>query len=322
MRHAHPCAVCGRHATPPQVHRKAATVHPVADQPTIEASVFMVRVREQSAAAGSSSNAPSSPEEHKWQLVQLAPDAWLWPDEPLEATRVSKVRALGSPSEPCARPSRASQESTPAPVRPQVAYLEPERVEVPLGVRRVLRDAHARLGGTACGAKQVMVLCPGGPDATLLALKMDRQGRELAFGGPVASIRPTASTVCSFLRQARVAGAALYALCWDSEAIERAGLDPEGPDAVWLELRLWRLEGLAWRQRQQRREVEEEAAMRWRAMRWERRGGAGRHGRRRREPAVVFALGAWGEQRRAVSHDEAVWVQERAVMLGLGTAGG
>ncbi len=78
--------------------------------------------------------------------------------------------------------------------------------------------------------------------------------------------------------------------------------------AVRLEARIWRLEGLAWRQRQQRREEELGGGGRW-----ERRGGAGRRGRRRREPGVVFEVGPWGEARRPLPHEEAMWVLAREI---------
>ncbi len=95
------------------------------------------------------------------------------------------------------------------------------------------------------------------------------------------------------MRQAR-------AVCIDVEAgLQRAGLDPSTAATGRLQAHVWRLEALAWRQRQQLREEG--------VRRWERRGGAGRRGRRRREPGVVFELGPWGEERRALPHEEAAW---------------
>ncbi len=195
----------------------------------------------------------------------------------------------------------------------QVAYLEPERVELPRGVRQAFRDAHARLGGTACGSKHVLLhMSAGMLRPGRLSLAVDQRGRMVApEGGPVF-LRPLASNIGTLLRQARMAGDTMRAACWDVEAVRRAGLRPWSAAALLLEARVWRLEGLAWRQRQQRRRQEEEGGVR---SRWERRGGAGRRGRRRREPGVVFELGPWGEERRPLPHAEAARVVVGATAL-------
>ncbi len=199
-------------------------------------------------------------------------------------------------------------------VCPQVAYLEPLRVTRSLVLRQVLRDAHVRLGGAACGAKDVLVLRSGvgGARAPFFRIELDGAGRVL---GPL--VLPTWESITgSWLHHARAAGQGVSVVCRNVEALQRAGLQPEGRGAVLLDLCAWRLEGLAWRQRQQRRvEVDGDAVTRWRALRWERRGGAGRRGRRRREPGVVFGLGTWGEERRALSHEEAAWALEEEARL-------
>ncbi len=184
-----------------------------------------------------------------------------------------------------------------------MAYLEPARVELPPAVRQVLRDAHVRLGGTACDAKMA-IMRAGEATGRLSTLMLDRQGRLLGGGRAAESSHPAAWTLCSLLRQARTVqqGPLRMALC-DVEAVRRAGLEPGSRAAVLLEAHVWQLEGLAWRQRQQRRRGREEGSLRW-----ERRGVAGRKGRRRRELGVVFELGPWGEERRALSHEEAAGV--------------
>ncbi len=185
---------------------------------------------------------------------------------------------------------------------PQVAYLEPERVEVPLGVRQVLRDAHARLGG----AKHVAFLGSGEPRAgrPITTLKVDQQGRALGTGGALLSPGTLAYTCTSMLRQARTAEARMPMALYDVEALQWVGQEPSITDAFLLEAQVWRLESVAWRQQQQRRRGNMEGGV----VRWERRGAAGRRGRRRREPGVVFELGAWGEERRVLSHEEAARV--------------
>ncbi len=184
-------------------------------------------------------------------------------------------------------------------MRPQVAYLEPERVEMPLAVRLVLRDARARLGG----AQEVLLLRPATPGGPLFVL-LDRHGK-----GPGDA--PMPRSVNTIVRQARLAGQMLYAACRDLGVLQQGGPEPESSAALSLEVHAWRLEGLVWQQRQQRRCREEGGV----GGGWERRGGAGRRGRRRREPGVVFELGAWGEARRAVSHEGAAWVLMEAVRL-------
>ncbi len=167
-----------------------------------------------------------------------------------------------------------------------MAYLEPQRVEMPPAVRRVLRDAHARLGGTACGAKQValMLLSAHGMQAARGHALNCNQAGQVVHGGEAVSGTQVAQIGSFAMRQARMAGEPLYAACRDAEAVQQAGLGPGGEANVHLEARIWRLEGLAWRQRQQRREEEGGGVQ------WERRGGAGRRGRRWREPGVAWCL--------------------------------
>ncbi len=192
-----------------------------------------------------------------------------------------------------------------------MAYLEPEREEVPLGVRQALRDAHARLGGTACGAKEVFWLRgdPAGWSGWCISASVDGSGA-LVDTPP----RLLAHEVSSLLRQARMAGAPLFMACRDAEALLRAGVPGPSSTATFeLEACVWRLEGLGWRQRMEQRRREEEGEG---ARRWERRGAAGRRGRRRREFGVVFELGPWGEACRAASHEEAAWVRLNALYPG------
>ncbi len=173
-----------------------------------------------------------------------------------------------------------------------------------LVVRQVLRDAHARLGGAACGVKHVLVLRSGaGKAPALFGIELDGTGRVV---GPM--VLPAWEWVTSsWLRHARLAGQSVVAICRDAEVAQRAGLPRGSVHVALLEARIWRLGKLAWQQQRQRRG--EEGSGR----RWERRGGAGRRGRRRREPGVVFELGPWGEDRRALSHEEAAWVLEQAL---------
>ncbi len=172
-------------------------------------------------------------------------------------------------------------------------------MEMPPAVRRVLRDAHARLGGTACGSKQAIFVCfpSDGSGAGQLGLLLERDG---ALEGTLPP-RLLASSFSSLLRRGRMAEVApVHVACRDAEAAQRAGLVPGSMANVILERRIWRLEGLVWQQRQQHQQQDEDGRKRW-----ERHGGAGRRGRRRREPGVLFELGPWGEERRALSHWEA-----------------
>ncbi len=176
-------------------------------------------------------------------------------------------------------------------------------MEMPPGVRQVLRDAHARLGGAACGAKRVVFCYPVAAAATMhVPFLLDRHGRGPVQGGIMRRVLGTA------LREARMEGQPMRAVCRDGEAVQLAGLEPGSRSHILLEAHLWRLEGLAWQQRRQRRRGREGGK------RWERRGGAGRRGRRRREPGVVFELSAWGEEAaRALSHEEAAQVLVQAL---------
>ncbi len=187
----------------------------------------------------------------------------------------------------------------------QVAYLEPERVVMPPLVRQVLRDAHAWLGGAACGAKEVTLLSPDQPAGLCLSLVLDKWGDLVGNGVVARPPRLLLPNATCLLRQAHAAGVPLHLSCWDAEAMQRAGVEPLSRVAVLLQARVWWLEGLAWRQQRRERLGG--------GKRWERRGGGGRRGRRRREPGVVFELGAWGEERRAVSHEEAAWVLEQSL---------
>ncbi len=186
----------------------------------------------------------------------------------------------------------------------QVVYLEPLHIHMPRAMQQSLCDAHARLGGTSCGAKEVMFL-PATPifrGASYSAVDLDREG--------ATAMEPAhlARCVDTQLRQARVAGEGpCYVVCRDMEALRRVGLNPEGKAAFERGAHVWRLEGLAWQQRCQQRQRREMGVV------WERRGGAGRRGRRRREPGVVFELGPWGKERRALSHEEAVWFMDTLV---------
>ncbi len=189
---------------------------------------------------------------------------------------------------------------------------------MPAAVRQALSDAHVRLGGAACGEKQVVVL-RADPGGALLPVQLDAAG---ALAAGIA--RSTALEARAMLRQARMAGEPVYA-CWrDAEALRRAGVQPMSNVAQCWEALVWALEGLAWQQQQQRREEEE-----WRRREgptpmtaWERRGGSGRRGRRRREPGVVFELGPHGEWRRALPHHEAVQVLVRLIVSVLATLAG
>ncbi len=197
----------------------------------------------------------------------------------------------------------------------QVAYLRPERVEMPAAVRQVLSDAHVRLGGAACSEKQALVLRADRSGA-VFDLQLDAAGT--LMGGD--STRGVALGMLAVLRQARLAGEPVYACCRDLEALRRRGVQPMSRKAHALEGLVWALEGLAWQQRQQRREEEKEES--WEGptpmTAWERRGGAGRRGRRRREPGVVFELGPHGEWRRALPHCEAVQVLSRLLSVTTG----
>ncbi len=190
----------------------------------------------------------------------------------------------------------------------QVAYLEPEREQTPLGVRQALRDAHVRLGGTACGAKRVIFLSCRGQLGGLTSLMLDQGGGLVSNAGAVAAPGTLARITTSALHDALMARAPALVACRDEEALRRVGVDPW--DVFLVEARIWRLEGLAWRQRRQRRGEREGGGVGW-----EQRGGAGRRGRRRREPGVVFELSAWGEERRALSHEEAAQAVAQAVGL-------
>ncbi len=178
---------------------------------------------------------------------------------------------------------------------------------MPWAARQALRDAHARLGGAACGAKQVAFLCSDHRTGGRQILHLNQEGRLQVPGQPLpvasAPMHVVAYHCNSILHHARVVGKPTHAACRDVEAVQRAGLEAGSPESIRLEVRIWRLEGLAWRQHGQQRREEGRGG----GGRWERRGGCGRRGRRRREPGVVFELGAWGEERRALLHEEAAW---------------
>ncbi len=156
-------------------------------------------------------------------------------------------------------------------------------------VQRVLRDAHARLGGAACGAKHVVLLSSDQPRGWCLTVMLNRRGELVGHGGEEEPHRLLLPNVMCLLRQALMAGVPLHLACWDAEAMEQAG----SGGAVLLQAHVWRLEDLAWRQRRQRRGGEEGGGGRW-----ERRGGAGQRGQRRREPGVwCLRWGPWGARR-------------------------
>ncbi len=169
-------------------------------------------------------------------------------------------------------------------------------MEVPPAVRQVLRDAHTRLGGAACGAKEARFLYRVAAATVHVSLTLDQHGRATAEGGVLRRLLDTA------LRQARMEGQPVLAVCQDVRAVQLAGLEPGSRSHIRLENCVWRLEGLARQQCLQRRRGKEGGVLRW-----ERHGGAGRRGRRRREPSVVFELGPWGQERRALPHEEAAW---------------
>ncbi len=186
----------------------------------------------------------------------------------------------------------------------QVAYLRPERVEMPAAVRQALSDAHVRLGGAACSEKQIVVL-RADRSRIVLPVQLDAAGRVM-----IGNARVMVLDMLGMLRQARMAGSLVYVWCRDAEALQRAGVQPMSGNAYALGALVWQLEGLAWHQRQQRPGEEEEEQRRRREgptpmTAWERRGGVGRRGRRRREPGVVFELGPHGEWRQALPHREA-----------------
>ncbi len=196
-----------------------------------------------------------------------------------------------------------------------MAYLEPERVEMPAGVRRVLSDAHARLGGAAGGTKEVLLLRGGMVPWQQSVLMLDRAGRMVNPAAPLTRMThalKAAQTRLVFgaaLRQARMAGQPLHALCRPA-----GDHQPWAVDACSLEAHVWRLEGLAWQQQRQQRPPPPPPP-RWQARGvWERRGGAGRRGRGRREPGVAFELGAWGEACGAAAHEVAAWLLGLASM--------
>ncbi len=168
---------------------------------------------------------------------------------------------------------------------------------MPPAVQQSLRDAHARLG-----TSQVVLLRPSA-SAMQVGIPLDRSGRAIQEHN-------MARCIALLLRRARLAAETLHVFCRDLEMLRRAGLSETGEEALRAELGIWGLEGLAWRQQQQRRRGSKEDGGRW-----ERRGGAGRRGRRRREPGVVFELGPWGEERRALPHEEAAWVLMESVGL-------
>ncbi len=210
-----------------------------------------------------------------------------------------------------------------------MAYLPPVRYEPASAIQQVLRDAHARLGGTACGSKLVMFLHGGGGGGSaaagppqFLSMPLGRQGARLdaLHSGWAVWERARGRSASSVLRQARLAGRALYAACRDVEAVGRMGLPGPAPadgsrwEGAKLEGRVWALEGLVWQQRQQRQSSERGSACGG----WERRGGAGRRGRRPREPGVAFALDPRGEARRAATHEEAARVLAQAMVAWVG----
>ncbi len=181
----------------------------------------------------------------------------------------------------------------------QVAYLEPMQVKRPLAVRQVLRDAHARLGGAACGAKQALfrTAC-----RSFMPVELDGDGRVMDDSVSVVEF-----SAALMLRHARMASESVVVFCRDLEELRRAGLEPGAWKVSQCELRVWWLEGLAWQQWKQGQEEVGGGRVRWERRgggRWERRGASGRRGRRRREPGVVFELGPWGEERRALPHWE------------------
>ncbi len=177
---------------------------------------------------------------------------------------------------------------------------------MPPAVRQVLRDAHARLGGTGCGAKEALFPCSDGRGGAHLTMRLNQEGVVGEPGEPGVPLRRAASAFDALLHHARAAGAVVHAVCRDVEAVERAGLQAASQDGFLIEMFAWWLAGLAWLQELWREEVEVEVEARVGG--WERRGRCGRRGRRRREPGVVFELGPWGEEWRVLSHEEAGWV--------------
>ncbi len=304
-----------------QVHRHVARIHPVAERPAAEVSVFAVRQRQPeraAAAAPTSCSSGGASRAHEWELVPLPPgavrmDSWSPGHKPLVQVRRPCLRAERGLVAAKGHGEGFTQKELAWTV--QVAYLEPERVETPLGVRQALRDAHVRLGGTACGAKRVMFLAVSGQEGGIKAsrLKLDQRRGLLDLSGAAVPPGKLASMATALLHGARMARAPALVACREEEALRRAGLNPYHKNPIRLEARIWRLEGLAWRQRRQRRGEREGGGVGW-----EQRGGAGRRGRRRREPGVVFELSAWGEERRALSHEEAAWVLVRAAVQAVG----
>ncbi len=73
-----------------QVRRKAARVHPASDRPVIEVSNFIVRKRGRSIAGGTSHT-----EEHAWELVQVAPQAFVSQDYLWVDVKCRKVQGAG-----------------------------------------------------------------------------------------------------------------------------------------------------------------------------------------------------------------------------------
>ncbi len=258
--------------------------------------------------------------ERDWELVQMAPGQWYPSDNdvPTERADVSSglrrwrgrvrlvARQRGSGSRQRVSLTRA--------VCPQVAYLEPVRFELPGGVRRVLRDAHARLGGTACGAKQVIFLRTDAAHhpRPFNQASLDRSGQ--LSGATLGALSRVTQAV---LREARMAGVPLFAYCRDVEAAQRTGQDGRGLNVMQLESKLVTLEGLAWQQRRQQRPRRPRGTVReaGAALPWEERGRAGRRGRRQRVPSVVFELGPAGERGRALPPGEAAWVVVHALAL-------
>ncbi len=303
-----------------QVYRCVCRVHPIVDEPAEEFAFFNIRRRDQSTTTGSSR---TTAKEHAWELEQLAPGNCYCANA---RERAVQVRGAGSASLTQAplglhTPRRnlglwgAGRSGTRAIalpcVCPQVAYLEPGRFTTPLAVRRVLRDAHARLGGAACGSTQALFSTLG---RNFPPVELDGAGRLVG-----QSVELVELGMAGMLQKARAASERIVAFCQDLEAVRRAGLPPGvwHPELSQCELRLWQLEGLAWWQQQQRRGRRGEQEELFGDVRWERpgRGGAGRRGRRRREPGVVFELGPWGEERWPLSHEEAVWAWAQWVRL-------
>ncbi len=86
------------------MRHKAACVHPLTGKPVIEASLLTIRKRERAAAAAAAAGS-SSAKEHAWELVQLAPENWLAPDQVERDKTSTQVRAdVGT----CTRAHRSS----------------------------------------------------------------------------------------------------------------------------------------------------------------------------------------------------------------------